>query len=142
MQAQTKGGALSAETFLASLAAQAKRDSIAVLVSLAEAGERLSWRCTRAEFSLRYPAEAKMAPKAARAAIREVLADIDRNTKGASYRFDTPSGPVFEWDALFEAAGRSGGHEGGPDNPHEPTWPSVQQEFLRTASRAYAVAAA
>jgi hypothetical protein len=137
-----KGGALSAEAFLAGLAAKAKRESLAVVVSLPEAGERLSWRYTRADFSLRYPAEAKMTPKVARAAIREVLADIDRNTQGAPYRFDTPSGPVFEWDALWEAAGRSGSHEGGPDDPDEPTWPAAQREFVRTASRTHAAAVA
>jgi hypothetical protein len=133
MKAQGTGGALSAETFLATVEAAVKRDGMAVLLSLADAAEKLSWRYFFAASRVEGRAETaesrrrygRMSVRQARRVVAEVLAEIMERTAGAPYRLDVPGmGPLFEENALAAAAGESCEY-GGPD---EPTWPAASDQ--------------
>jgi hypothetical protein len=132
---KTTMNAGAADRFLARLAKQVReghgRTGLVAgtidLVNLDEAADRLSLRvlvawCAwdRARGRHKEPARARY-----RAVLRDVMRDIDVNTRGAAFRFDTPHGPLFNFDPLWEAAGQSGPHlspNNGEDND-EPTWP-------------------
>jgi hypothetical protein len=120
-----------AETFLATVETAVKRDGMAVLLSLAEAAHKLSWRYFFAARRLEGCAETaesrrrygRMSAQRARQIVAEVEADILRRTQGAPYRLDVPgAGPLFEENALASAAGESCEYGGGAD---EPTWPAA-----------------
>lgn len=127
------GGAVRGETkaaaFLAGLACQAKREPstgdlmalvLVDVVNLEQAAARLSERlddawCAWARARGRGKARARATWQTVRDDVKRA---IDVSTRGAAYRFDTPHGPLFEFNALFAAAGRVGPFRG--ENAGEP----------------------
>lgn len=118
-----------AELFLMELARQASDGPVrgAVdLVNLEEAAERLSWRVLDAQVASWRARGRHKRPAIARfqAVLREVMTDIEVHTRGAAFRCDTPHGPLFNFDPLWEAAGQSGSHLTRTNDAHndEPVW--------------------
>jgi hypothetical protein len=119
------GEALSAEGFLAGLALQARNGYAGTRVASPEGAGMVDLvNLGRPRNAFRGGSFARMWPGLGRsrhkqaahegllAVRREVMADIDTHSVGALFRFDTPHGPLSNFDPLFVAAGGSGSRFG------------------------------
>ena len=61
--------------------------------------------------------------------LKTAMAEIEMNTRNQPFRIDTPHGPLFAEQCLWEFAGRSGNEFTGSVS-REPTWPALQARAM------------